>query len=251
MVSTMNSKDIPSKRELEEQYKNHTQKELAGLYNTTQRSIHRWLKQYEITNPDNRINSKKVFCTQEELYDLYVNKGLSSVGISKLFGVDKSVVLSRLREYKIARRSHGEATKLKYERDDLYGSRNPTYKNGQHIGYRYVTMYIHPRDLHLHRHGKDRRTYVHTFVMENKLGRPLASDEVIHHLDLNGHNNDISNLLLIKNQVIHNLIHTFINRTGLFALGVLSERPEKPSLAKEDIAYFGDTKIIDRLLILI
>lgn len=36
----------------------------------------------------------------------------------------------------------------------------------------------------------------HRVVMENLLGRPLTSDDVVHHLDNNGKNNDPSNLLL-------------------------------------------------------
>jgi hypothetical protein len=39
----------------------------------------------------------------------------------------------------------------------------------------------------------------HRIVMENHLGRPLVRDEIIHHIDGNPINNDISNLTIISN----------------------------------------------------
>lgn len=42
--------------------------------------------------------------------------------------------------------------------------------------------------------GKTRRK--HQIIMEQYIGRPLKSDEVVHHIDGNKRNNDISNLLL-------------------------------------------------------
>lgn len=39
--------------------------------------------------------------------------------------------------------------------------------------------------------------------MEEHLGRPLSDDEVVHHLDGDRQNNDISNLRLFSNQAEH------------------------------------------------
>ena len=45
-----------------------------------------------------------------------------------------------------------------------------------------------------------KRGYVlmHRVVMENHLGRILDDGEIVHHLDHNGHNNDISNLVVMN-----------------------------------------------------
>jgi hypothetical protein len=36
----------------------------------------------------------------------------------------------------------------------------------------------------------------HRYVMEKALGRPLATDEVVHHIDGNKRNNDLGNLVI-------------------------------------------------------
>ena len=52
---------------------------------------------------------------------------------------------------------------------------------------------------------RDKRGYVlqHRLVMARHLGRPLARTEVVHHIDDNKENNDISNLVLFSNQAEH------------------------------------------------
>ena len=45
--------------------------------------------------------------------------------------------------------------------------------------------------------------YEHRYLMELQLGRYLTKEEVVHHIDGNGKNNDISNLELIANNVKH------------------------------------------------
>jgi hypothetical protein len=49
------------------------------------------------------------------------------------------------------------------------------------------------------------RGYVRKYrlVMEAKLGRYLTADEVVHHIDGNRENFDISNLKLFKNKAAH------------------------------------------------
>ena len=45
--------------------------------------------------------------------------------------------------------------------------------------------------------------YEHRLVMEKKLGRYLQPDEVVHHIDENPANNDLSNLKLFSNNEEH------------------------------------------------
>ena len=60
-----------------------------------------------------------------------------------------------------------------------------------HNGYRLLMAKDHPK--------KDCKGYVreHILIMEAHLGRYLTSDEVVHHIDENKLNNDISNLQLM------------------------------------------------------
>ena len=44
-----------------------------------------------------------------------------------------------------------------------------------------------------------RRTRFHRAVMEKHLGRKLNKDEIVHHIDGNKFNNDLSNLMLLSN----------------------------------------------------
>ena len=71
-------------------------------------------------------------------------------------------------------------------------------KNG-----RYFRAYVpdHPR---ANKHG-----YVlhHRIVVENELGRMLTEEEVVHHLDNNGKNNNPDNLIVIATQRDHSSIH--------------------------------------------
>ena len=47
----------------------------------------------------------------------------------------------------------------------------------------------------------------HRYVMEQHLGRPLKSHEIVHHIDGNKQNNDISNLMLLDDQAAHAAFH--------------------------------------------
>lgn len=44
---------------------------------------------------------------------------------------------------------------------------------------------------------KEYGRHQHRIVMENKIGRKLTKDEIVHHIDHNKHNNNISNLQLV------------------------------------------------------
>jgi hypothetical protein len=56
--------------------------------------------------------------------------------------------------------------------------------------------------------GIRRQRFEHRLVMEEFLGRPLNNDEVVHHIDGNGLNNDPSNLEVLT-QSKHQNLHLF------------------------------------------
>ncbi len=90
----------------------------------------------------------------------------------------------------------------------MYGKRGeecPNWKGGRKVrkdGYTLVRApddHPHPSDAH---HG---RKYIleHRLVMEQHIGRYLEPTEVVHHIDGNPRNNDISNLRLYASQSEH------------------------------------------------
>ena len=73
---------------------------------------------------------------------------------------------------------------------------------------------------YMNRHGptirvNGKQKYIARLIIEQELGRELKTEEVIHHIDGNVHNNDRSNLLL-TNHSGHNKIH---KRKGNFEYG--------------------------------
>ena len=55
----------------------------------------------------------------------------------------------------------------------------------------------------------------HKLIVEEFLNRRLDKENVIHHIDSNRTNNDISNLMLFKNQKEHASFHNKIRQFGM------------------------------------
>jgi hypothetical protein len=55
--------------------------------------------------------------------------------------------------------------------------------------------------------GKRVVQYEHRYLMEKKIGRELKAEEVVHHVDGNKKNNDLSNLILFENDREHKKHH--------------------------------------------
>lgn len=69
--------------------------------------------------------------------------------------------------------------------------------------------------------------YEHRYVMEQMLGRPLESDETVHHVDKNKANNSQENLLLLQKKT-HDSIETserWLTNKESFNGGVLCGKP--------------------------
>lgn len=89
------------------------------------------------------------------------------------------------------------------------GNQHPLWKNGRNTtfhGYILILQPDHP--------CCDKKGYVleHRYIMEKHIGRILHSEEIVHHIDENRSNNDISNLLLLPNKSAHMKLHNFIKR---------------------------------------
>lgn len=66
--------------------------------------------------------------------------------------------------------------------------------------------------LHKPDHPNSRRGYIrkHRYIMEQKIGRYLNNDEIVHHIDGNTLNNSIENLQLMK-KTDHDRMNTILN----------------------------------------
>jgi hypothetical protein len=92
-------------------------------------------------------------------------------------------------------------------RDGRHKSNNKNWAGGKCMAAGYVKI----RDpLNIMR---DSRGYVweHRLVMAKHIGRPLLRTEVVHHIDENKSNNDITNLILFGSQAEHISHHRSIN----------------------------------------
>lgn len=94
----------------------------------------------------------------------------------------------------------GEAPWNKGLKGFMAGEKNPSWKGGRidnGHGYTYVLNKSHP--------NATKMGYVmeHRLAMEKQIGRYLKPDEVVHHIDGNIANNNISNLKLFSNQSDH------------------------------------------------
>lgn len=93
----------------------------------------------------------------------------------------------------------------KWKTRSYYGATNPRWKGGRYTatetGYVFIKMPQHP--------NADKRGYVreHHLIMSNYIGRPIAPDEVVHHLNGIGSDNRIENLQILKRSRHHSLHH--------------------------------------------
>jgi hypothetical protein len=85
-------------------------------------------------------------------------------------------------------------------RRKIIGPRHPNYKRGKTIG---SGGYV---ELSSKIHGASYRQREHRVVMARKLGRPLRSTEIVHHIDGDPANNRVSNLR-IETRASHNRLH--------------------------------------------
>lgn len=84
------------------------------------------------------------------------------------------------------------------------GTNNPNYRNGvRQCKGGYIELWI-PNHPAANGHGC---VPEHRVVVEKHIGRFLTDEEVVHHIDGDRSNNDISNLVLCANQSEHSKYH--------------------------------------------
>jgi len=133
--------------------------------------------------------------TKEQWPKLYLG-GLSCLDIAKKFKCSDVTVLNYLKNTTIKIRTRNEGgINGRIRNNNIKG-----YTNGGHGYLRYT------------RCGKNKRRAIHRVIMEEHLGRPLTKKEVVHHIDGNKTNNDISNLQLFSCVGEHTRFHAKLRK---------------------------------------
>lgn len=134
--------------------------------------------------------------SKEQLEELYVNQNLGTPAIGELLGINRGSVYFLLKEYGML-----EDGKSKGQRifDKKYKGTKTLLVNG------YIEIRVPQED------GKCKRMLEHRYVMEQHIGRPLTSQEEIHHINGKKTDNRIENLQLMTkhtHQTKHRLFQT-------------------------------------------
>lgn len=149
-----------------------------------------------------------------ELSRLYLQKKLSVLQIAPILGVGIHTVYNNLRRYNIPARSTGEATRLAFREGRAYnamGVKSSNWRGGRYKAKdRYVFVAIEPSDpLYIMRRSGKNYIAEHRLVMAGHLGRPLKSNELVHHINEIRDDNRIENLRLVTRRIHSNTHHNW------------------------------------------
>ena len=119
------------------------------------------------------------------LIEEYKTKGITQ--IANKLGVTRNAIRKYFKKYNIEF--------INRRKKFLSGENSPSWNGGRHIHNGYIEIYA---PTHPHK-NKRNCVYEHQLVMEKHIGRYLEKGEVVHHIDFDKTNNDISNLMLMTN----------------------------------------------------
>jgi len=138
---------------------------------------------------------------KEDLKELYHRRHLTMAEIGSIYGVSRARVSQLCRQYGLSIQE-GENVQCACDRcgKEFKRTRKQWRKMATH--YCSIQCYLSDRkneNYRPHRNGqKEARR-----VMAKHLGRPLMLEEVVHHIDSNCQNNELSNLMLFPNHKAH------------------------------------------------
>lgn len=130
--------------------------------------------------------------TYQDLYDLYIIQGLSTLSIGKLYDVHHTSVLDKLKKFGIKTRNISEGKKVSKLNK---GSSSKLFKHGlTDNGYRVCRQ-----------DGK--KIKEHRNIAEHTLKRSLHKNEVVHHVNGIKTDNRVENLWIFPSQKDHAEYH--------------------------------------------
>jgi len=131
--------------------------------------------------------------TEEELFDCYINQGMSQTEVGVKFGTTQHVVWKAMQRMKLPARKA-------YKRDQE-GTKNSSWKGGRVLmgqsckanrycgaGYWYILNPDHPNAM------KSGYVGEHIVIATDQRGEPLQEEECVHHKDFIKQNNHQDNL---------------------------------------------------------
>ena len=156
------------------------------------------------TNNNRRLKEKTMHGMDENEFKAYLMKeyksGRSMKNLGDEFNVSPSCIRKYLIKYGIQRRYKTDFFKGDPKKNPRYIGKEKIIKNGYYM----IRYPEHPNAV-------NGFVYEHRLIVEKKLNRYLKKDEVVHHIDGNKLNNDLSNLLIMTNSE-HAKLHGIIRR---------------------------------------
>ena len=133
--------------------------------------------------------SKKRIIDVDQLRDLIEVQKLQHRIVSEITGIPVKKITKYCHRYDIQTQRTGPRS----------GEGHPEWKGGRILigGYWYIYKPDHPHATQAHRVAE------HRLVMEQKLGRYLEHQEVVHHIDGNSQNNHPDNLVVFQTNAQH------------------------------------------------
>lgn len=156
---------------------------------------------------------------EKEIKELYCDKKLSYKEVGKRLGVSPYTIFRKVRELGFPIRNHKEA--MRYCNSHFRtGENNSSWTGGRHYtvhGYVLINMSLlseREKDLFkpMFADGDCGRVREHRLVVARKLGRPLKTSEIVHHLNGIKDDNRLENLLLSDKAKHRQVIPIFQNR---------------------------------------
>lgn len=201
-----------------------SQKQIGKLMGVSQATIGNWLEKLGIDalGSGGRIS---VILDSDELRRLYHDEQWSMEAIAQHFKCGESTVRQNLIRYNLTIAAE-EVGRRKSAKNRI------TFPDRRVMGvYAEIRQIGHPEAT--------QGGYVpeHRVTVEAAIGRYLAHVEQVHHINMVKLNNPIENLALMPNRKTHALVHKYMEKVGVFLLGLTDVRPEP--LAFEQPVFWG------------